>query len=261
MVLGSTVSTAAVNDPTGGAAVVASTSPVARADEQRLPVHAALAPLLPGGGLRRGSVVAVEGVGSTSLLLALLARPSDAGSWVAVVGLPHLGLAAAADFGLVLSRLALVADPAPASWSTGVAALVDAFDLVVAVPRHARPSDARRLAARARERGAVLLLAGDRSRWGEGPDLILRVDESTWSGLGRGHGHLTGRRVRVTARGRREASRPRQASLWLVDDDGQVTEAPAADRVVPLRGSDESPTITGRVAVPTTGRLDRRSAS
>ncbi|MGH3964401.1 MAG: hypothetical protein ACRDRY_14270, partial [Pseudonocardiaceae bacterium] len=48
------------------------------------PVVEPLAPLLPGGGLRRGSVVAVQG--STALLLALLAAASAQGAWVAVVG-------------------------------------------------------------------------------------------------------------------------------------------------------------------------------
>ncbi|MDP9387216.1 MAG: hypothetical protein M3Q48_04630, partial [Actinomycetota bacterium] len=53
--------------------------PVASADEQVLAVLPALAGLLPGGGLRRGSTVAVSG--STSLALALVAAPTAAGSW------------------------------------------------------------------------------------------------------------------------------------------------------------------------------------
>ncbi|CAA9257662.1 MAG: hypothetical protein AVDCRST_MAG54-2310, partial [uncultured Actinomycetospora sp.] len=53
--------------------------PVDREGSPVLPVAGALAGLLPDGGLRRGSTVAV--CGSTSLLLALLAEASRAGSW------------------------------------------------------------------------------------------------------------------------------------------------------------------------------------
>ena len=71
--------------------------------ERVLPVAAALRPLLPGGVLRRGSTVALPpgpAAGSTSLLFALLAEASAAGSWCALVGLPHLGLVSAAEVGL-----------------------------------------------------------------------------------------------------------------------------------------------------------------
>jgi len=67
------------------------------ADPRVLPVAEPLAPLLPGGGLRRGSTVAVAaGPGATSLLFALLAEASAGGAWVGVVGRPELGLVAAA---------------------------------------------------------------------------------------------------------------------------------------------------------------------
>ncbi|MGH3834570.1 MAG: hypothetical protein ACRDSF_02530, partial [Pseudonocardiaceae bacterium] len=59
------------------------------------PVVEPLALLLPGGELRRGSVVAVQG--STALLLALLAAASAQGAWVAVVGVGDLGVLAAAE--------------------------------------------------------------------------------------------------------------------------------------------------------------------
>jgi len=184
--------------------------PVTLAGEQLLPVAPALAGLLPGGGLRRGSTVAVSG--STSLALALVATASQAGSWCAAVGLPSLGLVAAAELGLDLSRLALVASPGPA-WPTVAAALVDALDLViVAAPRRVRLADARRLAARARERGAVLVPVG--GSWPQ-PDVLLEVDEGRWEGLGSGHGHLRRRRVTVVSGGRGAAARPRRAGLWL----------------------------------------------
>src|SRR5207302_7365787 len=77
--------------------------PVSLARERTLPVLPALAELLPEGGLRRGSTVTVLG-DATSLALALLAGPSQAGSWCAAVGLPSLGLVAAAEVGIVLER-------------------------------------------------------------------------------------------------------------------------------------------------------------
>src|SRR4051794_12253328 len=138
------------------------TRPVALAEEERLPVLGPLAGLFPGSGLRRGTTVSVVGgggSGSTSLALALLAGPSQAGSWTAVVGCPDLGLVAAAELGVDLERLALVPRPGSGSqWPTVVSALLDAVDVVaVRPPGRIKAGDVRRLTAKARERGAVLL--------------------------------------------------------------------------------------------------------
>ena len=183
------------------------TRPVSLAGEQVLPVLPALRGLLPGGVLRRGSTVAV--VGSTSLALALTAAASESGSWCAAVGLPSLGLVAVAEMGVVLERLALVRDPGE-SWPSVVAALLDALDVVVFLPPGpVRSVHVRRLAARARERGAVLVPA---CSW-EGADVCLRVTGSEWHGLGAGHGHLRSRGVAVTSRGGGAGGRPRQAGV------------------------------------------------
>src|SRR5262245_32764926 len=73
---------------------------VAMAGERTLPVVDALVPLLPDGGLRRGTTASVTGVGgATSLALALVAGGSAVGSWVAAVGIPALGLAGAGEVG------------------------------------------------------------------------------------------------------------------------------------------------------------------
>ena len=120
----------------GGAALAATRDmvrPVTLTDEQRLPAAPALEAVLPGGGVRRGSVVGLEGPGSTSLLWSLLAPPTEAGSWAVLVGLPAVGLLAAADAGVALERLAVVAPPG-GSWATVLGALLDGFDLVVAAP-------------------------------------------------------------------------------------------------------------------------------
>jgi hypothetical protein len=210
--------------------VAARTRPVTRADERVLPVLAELAGLFPEGvkGLRRGTTVAVDGgPGSTSLALALLAGPSAAGSWAALAGLPTVGLAAAAGFGVAIGRLVLVASPPPAVWSTVVATLVESFDMVLARVHHrVRPGDARRLAARARERGSVLLvLCGGSSAWPERPDQRFNPVEAVWEGLGDGHGHLCARRVTIETGGRRGADRARRVELWLPGPDGRVAPA------------------------------------
>jgi hypothetical protein len=185
--------------------------PVSLTDERLLPVPRALEPLLSGRALRRGSTVVVQG--SVALALALVARASAGGSWVAVVGLPELGVAAAEEAGIVLERLALV--PAPdLSWTMAVAALLDAIDVVlVRPPSRVSSSEARRLAARARERRAVLLPLG--SVWPGPADLRLAITASRWEGLGQGHGRLEARRVEVVADGRGAATRERRAVLWL----------------------------------------------
>jgi hypothetical protein len=192
--------------------------PVSLARERTLPVLPALAELLPEGGLRRGSTVTVSG--ATSLALALLAGPSQTGSWCAAVGLPSLGLVAAAEVGVALERFPLVARPGD-EWPTVVAALVEAVDVVlVCLPRHVRMGDARRLVAKARDRGAVLVTTGRSA--GFAADVRLSVAGAAWEGLGEGHGRLRARRMDVVANGRGAAARERQVSLWLPAADGGV---------------------------------------
>jgi hypothetical protein len=204
--------------------------PVAMAGERVLPVLGPLVPLFPDGGLRRGTVVAVTG--STSLALALLAGVSAAGSWCAAVGLSSLGIVAAQELGVVLERFPLVASPPNGEeWAWAVAALLDAVDVVVARPPAGRPvrdTHTRRLAARARERSAVLIVAD--GGWPGGADVRLTVTGAAWEGMGDGHGHLRARRVEVVASGRGAAARERRVSLWLPAADGGVA---SVDEPVP----------------------------
>jgi hypothetical protein len=216
----------------GAAALAELVRPAGGADEfgvhRVLPVLPELSGLLPGRGLRRGSTVAVAtgsapGSGGTSLLLALLAAASRAGSWCAVVGVPALGVLAAAESGIALERLALVPNPGP-EWPTVVAALIDGVDVVVtAVPGPVSASIASRLAARARQRGCVLVPFG---RW-DGADVTLQVMRGMWEGLGAGHGRLRRREVTITARGRGAAARPREITLWMPG----ITTPPPPDPV------------------------------
>ena len=209
--------------------VAGRTRPLTLARDRCLPVLPALAPLLPEAGLRRGSTVAVTG--SVTLAMALLAGPSAAGSWGAVVGLPSLGAEAAAELGVALERLALVPEPGIERWPVVVAALLEGLDIVLAMPPpKVRAAHARRLTARARERDGVLVVLGSRGLGAEPVDLRLTVTGGRWTGLGRGHGRLVARQVEVVARGRRAAARERRARLWLPGPNGEVE--PVDDDVV-----------------------------
>ncbi|WP_329052287.1 hypothetical protein OG738_07235 [Amycolatopsis sp. NBC_01488] len=187
---------------------VAAQAERARAAGRVLPVVPALAGLLPSAGLRRGSTVAVHG--GTSLLLALLAEATAAGSWAAVVGMPSLGLAAAAECGVDLARVALVPRPG-VELPAVVAALLDGVDVVAVHADPVQAAVARRLSARARHRGAVLLAFG---AW-PGADVELSCRFSAWTGLSDGYGHLTARQAQVRVHGRGAAARPLSATLQL----------------------------------------------
>jgi hypothetical protein len=217
------------------------------AGERLLPVVPALRPLLPGQGLRRGSTVAVNR--SAALALALVAGASAAGSWVAAVGLPDLGVVAAAEAGIALERLALVPAPGARTWPAVVAALLDAVDVVlVRSPAGLPAGQARRLAARARERGAVLVPLG---AWSQVPDLQLAVASSVWRGLGQGHGRLEARWVEVVAGGRGAAARERRARLWLPAPDGTVAPVPTGQGLPGLEpGVPSTPGVMGDLGPP-----------
>jgi hypothetical protein len=189
---------------------------------EALPVLPALRKLLPAGGLPRGSVVATGGW--SLLCLALVAGASAAGAWCAVAGLPHLGVAAAADAGLDPDRMLLVADPGP-GWPQVVASLLDGCELVLLRPPD-RPSASvrRRLEATVRRFGGVLVVAGD---W-DGAQTRLLVASQEWTGIGAGHGRLRARRVQVVAVGRGAAARLRARWLWLPGPDGSVAVADEA---------------------------------
>lgn len=227
-------------DPAGvtNAAGVTNT---AGADSRVLPVALPLAQLLPWGGVRRGSTVSVSG--STSVLLALLAEATSHGSWAAAVGMPRLGVLAAHELGVAIRRLALIPRPG-ADFAAVTAALLDGVDLV-AVPagtaygtNGARHADtARRLSARARNRGSVLLTFGS---W-PGAEVELRCRTVGWSGTDDGYGRLTRRAVAIEATGRRGAARPRRAVLALPGPSGAIEQLDLAGRPQPVQPRPDHP--------------------
>jgi hypothetical protein len=234
--------------PPGLADRVKPATPVAG---RTLPVPPPLAPLFPGGSLRRGTTTTVTGQpghGATTLALALLAAASASGSWCAAVGLPDPGVVAAAGLGLDLRRVVFVPHPG-SGWAEAAGDLLSGVDAVlVRPPGRARLTAARHLSARARERMAALVVllegAGSASGWPEGGDLALSVGDVAWEGVGRGHGHLRARRAEVRVSGRRAAGRLEECSLWLPAESGAVA-AVDRDRDGRARGDGDGPADHG----------------
>jgi hypothetical protein len=227
---------ATLSEPRGDATLLARAAelsrPVTLAGDQVLLTLPVFAPLFPWGGLQRGTVVAGSGPAARSLLLALAAGPVAAGAWVAVLGVPTLGLLAASELGLPLSRLVSVSVDA-VQGAVALGAALDAFDVVVVGPGFLRGSEARRVQARARDRGSVLLVAGDPGTLEV--DSTLHVTSVQWEGLHDGHGSLRARQISIVATGRRAATRARTLSLWLPNTNGEIEAVLTPRLVAPAR--------------------------
>lgn len=195
--------------------------PAARV-ERLVPVHAALAGLLPEGGLRPGSVYSVRSGGA--LLLTLLAGACAAGDWCGVIGMPGFGIEAAQLAGVDLDRLVLVPEPGE-RWLAVAAALAEVLPVIAIRPATpVRDGEAARLAARLRDRETVLLALGP---WPQA-EATFSVRAAEWSGLDAGHGYLAEREVTVTVASKRVPS-PRSARLLLPGANGAIAvPAPAA---------------------------------
>ena len=154
-----------------------------------LPVLPGVDTLFPEGGLKPGVAYALPS--HTSVVWALIARATTQGHWVASVGNDHLGFVAAAEYGVNTDRLLVV--PRVEGWWSVVSALVDVVSIVVFRPRGPLPPPQSRdtLLARARERGATLLVCGD---W-PGAHARISVEDTRWSGLSDGHGLLASQRL------------------------------------------------------------------
>ncbi len=163
--------------------------------EPRFALDDVLTQVLP-RGLVRGQVVAVEG--STSLMLALASQASREGAWVAIVSMPHVGIMAASRRGIDLERVALIPQPG-AQAAAIMGACIDGMDVVL-VGEHVALShaDRRRIGARARERGSIIVATGS---W-PGAHVSLQVVSHQWRGAGAGDGRLREREVCVRVHGK-----------------------------------------------------------
>ena len=200
-------------------------APVSMAREQMLPVAGHVTKLFSEGGLVRGRVLSCRGMAATSASLDLVAAAVAAGSWLAVIDVPTLGLDAASELGVPLERIvaidtslggkttaANVAERA-ARWADVVAAAADGFEVMLTrVPAEVTASTVRKVATRLQQRGVVMLVLGD-----PGPlvcDGVIDTIDQVWSGVGAGWGHLQQRTVDMSASGRRVPGR-RCVSLAL----------------------------------------------
>jgi hypothetical protein len=188
------------------------------ASQRARAVRGPFAALFP-QGLRPGTSAAVRAARPSlesaamrnAITLAAGVVPAD--GWVAAVGVPSLGVLAAAEAGLALDHLVFFAAPTTV-WGTVAIAAVDAFDVVVlSVPARPRAAEVRRLITRTRERGNTVIAIGPGvSAWGGEARLLTSSVE--WDGLGDGHGTLQSCRVSIELDGRGSV-RPRQVDLVL----------------------------------------------
>lgn len=196
---------------------------------EQLPTHAALSGLIE---LQRGASYVVD---HASLAILLMAGPSAGGAWCAIIGSAEISLPAAAAAGVNLERTIVIPSPAE-HWVEVLAALIDAVQVVVIRPRQlVEESIAARLAARLRDRGGVLV------SWGQWPraHAQLTITESSWRGVGQGHGHLQARQVTVAAQNGGKKNQSRQ--LWLPDNNQQIRLVSSQD---PESGSADEPGTT-----------------
>jgi len=121
-------------------------APAVLAGTRLLAVGGPIGTILPAGGLRRGSTVALDGppgAGSTTVAFTFAAAATSAGEWAAVVDPDGTwGARAAAEAGVALERCAVVRRVPADRFATVVAALLDGVALVIAtIPPSMRATD------------------------------------------------------------------------------------------------------------------------
>jgi hypothetical protein len=174
-----------------------------------LPIAKALQPIIPDGVLVRGRTVLCSGDAAMSTALLLVSAATQAGSWLAIVGVSDFGLMSACEQGVALQRTVSVTPTAnKKDWTSTVAAVADGFDvMMLEVPREVSESDARRIQTRIQARRNVLVLV-ETSRHTTPrsvfqPDVVLHTATTSWHGIEHGAGYVQGRHVDVTVSGRR----------------------------------------------------------
>lgn len=218
---------------------VASLAATVPARDRVVAVDEPLASMLPDGGLQRGRIVGCDGPAALSLAAAMMAQAIRNGSWLALVGIPMIGLEALAEFGVPMGRvIAVQAGGSPAAWAERVAVAADGFELILTQPPPGAERTERKLRQRLQARGAILLAVGTGSPR-VGCDLTCSTRAPRWTGIGAGHGRLTARTVDVRVAGRR-MPRPAEQTVWLPGPDGLMhavapverpVEQPAGERV------------------------------
>lgn len=182
-----------------------------------IPVAPALASLLPSSGLERGGVYACAGDAPMSLLFSLVVTATSVGSWLAFVDVPRVGLMAAHEYGVALQRVMCVNSGGHTqSYAQVVGALVDGIDLVVVSSPACSAAEARRIVARAKASGSVLIILGRAGQFS--PDVVLSSSTTEWHF----HTHASSRTMSVQAHGRRVYNQ-RALTVQLPAADGAVS--------------------------------------
>ena len=177
-----------------------------------------LQPLFPRLGFERGRVYGITGDAAMSLVFALVAQPTVHGSWWAMVDMSRAGLLSAAEHGVALQRVVCVSSGATRAWPQVVGALVDGIDLVTVVSPMCTPSDARRITARVRAQGSVLLVIGRQGVFDT--DAVLSSRSLRWAF----DTHASSRTVRIASQGRRVHG-SRSVTVHLPSEQGSVIAA------------------------------------
>ena len=229
-------------------------SPSSLAGEHLLPLHPAAGPLTPRGGLQRGSVVAVHGPGPPRWRWVWWPVPSAAGSWV--VGVGHArssGSSPRPSWASTSSGWCWWTRRPGRQWATVVAALAEAFDVVLVRPttRCGRATPAGSSPGSGSGAGCSCSSPAGAGAWPDAPDLTFtavrpRVARA-WRPRPRAPAGSASRLVQVAVDGRRAAARGRSATLWLPGPDGELAPRPALTR--PFRDLG-TPMLVQRVGEP-----------
>lgn len=187
-----------------------------------LPVSSHLSPLFPAGGLERGHVYSCRGDAWLSVMYAMIARPTQEGSWVAVVNLDFMAPLSASEHGVALHRVLCVdAGHDAGVWTQVVGACIDGVDVVVVHRPQCHSGDIRRLEARMKAHGTIMIVVGDPGLFS--PAFVLSTQTKDWQFST----HLSRRLVHVSASGRR-LHQPRHCDVVFPDVEQQSHNANAA---------------------------------
>ncbi|SNS44439.1 hypothetical protein SAMN06309944_0273 [Micrococcales bacterium KH10] len=164
--------------------------------------------------LRQRGIVAITG--STTVLLAALGEVMDADArnprWAALLGMPEIGMAAAAEQGIDLERLAVVPEVGTQGAAI-IAAALDGIDIVVCGPQASVAQlQQRKITARVRRHQRLLLSTYP---W-QNADLTLRVIRQRWWGTEQGHGWLRHAEAEIARSGRGAFAQPVHGSVDLL---------------------------------------------
>lgn len=179
-------------------------------------VVAPLQSLFASGGLERGRIYSLQGEAHVSLLFALCAHATTHGSWLAIVNTPHVGFMSAHEHGVALHRVVNVRTQ-PSHEPHVVGALADGFDLVAISSPTSSVAQARKIAARVKAQGSVLLLLGKPGAFEVDTALSAHVAQWQFST------HAVSRTVHVSSHGRRTPQK-RSCVVQMPSSCGSVQE-------------------------------------